>query len=384
MLTDPGKVKNARMHMAQKICNDSPLYMVFLVSLLETIISKGDVHESENTHQADVDLAAREIAELLLPLATLVSTSNGKQEIGDDENVARLQREAWFNVVVHGISPSSSFGHQCVGELRILAMRSRALIAEERSDQFESEIELNTVLRRGMNPPHTTEQKKRLIELLPRCESDIRGLTYPKVVFLTSTYLVETLRAGAGDCTHMMTYFLDPSLNGSAMENCMSTIAEEVMTIYLKKMLNGSNSVNSAPLVAEQLASMFVGCCHRISRVQQIAATSADKMIYQIPSALCQRSSLFALLELLTIMWTSCLEAELDEYELKSKYSSLRGNLSVELSDDYDLRRNTLNNLYKRSKAWVNHVINLAPLDVKGLLQVCRIRNIVFKADARP
>ena len=350
--------------------HDSPLYPIYLTSLLETIISKGDVHESENTHHADVDLAAREIAELLLPLATLASVKTDKDEISEDENVARLHREAWFNVVVHGITPSSTYGKECANELRILAMQSRALIAEERSDQFESEIELNTVLRRGMNPPHTTEQKKLLINLLPRCESDIRGLSYPKVVFLTSTYLVETLRAEAGDCTHILTYFLDPSLNGSAMENCMGTIAEEIMALYLHRTLTASEKINSAPLVAQQLASMFVGCCHRVPRVQQIAASCADKIVNQIPSALCQRSSLFALLELLTLMWTSCLEAELDEYELKATYGSVRGKVSVELSDDYDLRRRTLNILYKRAKGWVTRVINLAPLDVKGLLQV--------------
>jgi len=340
-----------------------------LVHLLETIVGKGDVHESDNTHEADIDLAAREIVELIPPLAILASVPTDKEEISEDEYVAGLHREAWFNLIVHGITPSSTYGQQLVNELRILAMHSRALIADDRADQFESDIELNTVLRRGMNPPHTTEQKKRLIQLLPKCESDIRGLSYPKVVFLTAAYLVETLRAGAGDCTHILTYFLDPSLNGTAMENCMSAIADEVMALYLRRTFSGPHKTGPAPMVAKQLASMFIGCCHRISRVQQVAAASADKIVNQIPSSLCQKSSLFALLELLTIMWTSCLEAELDEYELKANYTSTRGNVSVELSDDYDLRRSTLNGLYRRARSWVTSVINIAPLDIKGLLQ---------------
>ena len=334
-------------------------------------MSKGDVHESDRTHQADVDLAAHEIVELIPALATLASVATDKAEISDDENVGRLHHEAWFNVAVHGINPSSSLGQLCTGELRTLAMHSRSLIAEDRADQFESEIELNTVLRRGMNAPHIAEQKKRLIILLPKCESDIRGLSYPKVVFLSAAYLVETLRASAGDCSHILTYFLEPSLNGTAMANCMGAIADEVMTVYLKTTLIGSHQQNAATLVAEQLAAMFAGCCHRILRVQQVAASCANKIINQMPSSLCQKSSLFALLELLTIMWTSCLEAELDEYELKANYSSARGRVSVELSDDYDLRRSTLNSLYRQARRWVLYVINIAPLDVKGLLQVC-------------
>ena len=348
---------------------DSPLYQIYLVHLLETIVSKGDVHESDNPHQADVDLAAREIVELLPPLATLATVRTDKESISDDENIERLYREAWFNMVVHGITPTSSYGQKCAKELRTLAMHSGSLIDEDRADQFESEIELNTVLRRGMNAPHTAEQKKRLILLLPKCESDIRGLSYPKVIFLCAAYLVETLRAGVGDCSHVLTYFLDPSLNGSAMENCMGAIVDEVMTIYLRGVMAAPLQDNSAPSVATQLASMFTGCCHRVPRVQQVAASCADKLISEIPSALCQKSSLFALLELLSVMWMSCLDAEIDEYELKANYVSARGRVSVELSDDCDHRRSTLNSLYKGARKWVTAVINIAPLDVKGLLQ---------------
>lgn len=372
MYTNHEQVKNARLYISGHLPHDSPLYSAYLIHLLEVIISKGDVHESDNTHQADVDLAAREIVELIPPLATLISVSTDKDEINDDENIARLHREAWFNVVVHGVTPSSAPGLQCARELCVLAMRSHPLIAEERADQLESEIELNTVLRRGMNPPHTAEQKKRLINLLPKCESEIRSLSYSKVVFLSATHLVETLRADAGDCTHILTYFLDPSLNGSAMEHCMSAIADEVMTLFLKKVLNDTDRESSGSLVAGQLASMFAGCCHRSLRVQQIAASAAEKMISHVPSSLCQKTSLFALLELLTIMWTSCLEAELDEYELKSTYMSSRGNVSVKLSDDYRFRRTTLDSLFRRAKQWLLSVVNIAPLDVKGLLQVCK------------
>lgn len=300
----------------------------------------------------------------------MVSVRTDKAEISDDENIARLHREAWFNVAIHGITPSSAHGKQYKDDLRTLASKSIALIAEPRGDQFESEIELNTVLRRGMNGPNTAEQKKSLIDLLPRCEADIRSLSYPKVVFLNSMFLVETLRAEAGNCSHILTYFLDPSLNGSAMEHCASAVAAEVIAIYLKRVSGGQDMCCEASLIADQLVSLFVGCCHRIPRVQQVAASSADQIVGQLPSALCQKSSLFALLELLTFMWTSCLEIELDEYELKSNYSSERGKVSVELSDDYGHRRATLNNLYKRAKSWVAHVIDIAPLNIKGLLQV--------------
>ena len=357
------------MFLAQAL-QSSPLAEVYLIHLLETIVSKGDVHESDNSHQADVDLAAREIVELLEPLAALLGGRENPLNIEADMDAVRLYREMWFNLVVHDITPKSKFGQQHFKALETLAMRSHPLIAEDRADQFESEIELNTVLRRGMSPPHTAEQKKSLISTLPKCESDIRALSYPKVIFLRAAFLVERLRADAGDCTHILTYFLDPSLNGSAMENCMVAIADEVFRVFLGKTVNGSHEHLSTPIIAKQLAQILTGCCHRMPRVQQIAISSANKIISLMPSSLCQRYSLFALLELLTIMWTSCLDSEIDEYDWKSRYVSERGEVSVELSDDFELRRHTLNAFYKKSRVWVMTVINVAPLDVKGLLQV--------------
>ena len=344
---------------------------MFLIHLLETIVSKGDVHESNNSRKADVDVAAKEIVELI-PVLSKVSHSHSGTNRTNEEYVERLYRESWFNIVVHGVLPGSLYGEEVADELRTLAIRTHALIADDREEYFESEIDLNTVLRRGMNPPNTAEQKKHLIKLLPRCESDIKGLSYPKVIFLHATFLVETFRAAGGDCSQILTYFVDPSLSGSAMESCMSGIANEVMGVYLRKNLAGSFPGSSTPQIAKQLASLFSGCCHRMTRVREIAKVCADRIINQIPSALCQSTSLFALLELLTLLWTSCLEAELDEYGLKARYSSSLGNVSIELSDDFSLRQSTLNALYKRARGWVSIVINLAPLDVKGLLQVSR------------
>ena len=360
----------ARIYFSKFIQQESPLYKIYLVHLLESIVSKGDAPESDDSHQSNVELTAREIIQFLRPLTYLISAEACQSLLREDDGIARLFRDAWFNIVVHGITPASKYGEHCSEELRSFARHSVPLVAENRTDQFESEIELNTVLRRGMNAQRTTEQKRNLMCLLPQCELDIRGLSYPKLLFLSATLFLETIRANTGTCHHILTYFRDPSLDGSAMENCMVAITEGVLNIYLKRVLKSRHQDTSASVVANQLALVLAACCHRIPRVQQIAAICADKIITQVPSSLCQKASLFALLELLTIMWSSCLEAEIDAYDWKSRITSVRGEVSLEMSDDYELRRNTLTNFHKRAKIWLSRVINIAPLDVKGLLQV--------------
>jgi phosphatidylinositol 4-kinase len=338
--------------------------------LLETIISIGDVHPSDSTHVLEPEIAGQEIAVLLRPLALLASNTPGRETLDQLENLSSLQRDAWFNLVVHGYSLNSSYGKKHRSELSILACASRALIAEDRADRLESDIELNIILRRGMSPQNTVTQKKEMIAILPQCESDIRALNYPELMFLKAAHLVEILRATSGDCSQSLNYFVDPDLKTGSMGNCMIAVSLGAVDSYLAKTLPSSAEAFSAPFVAEQLSAIFEGCCHRIGRVQQAAYLCAERIITSTPSALCQKTSVFTLLDLLTIMWSSCLDEEIDEYAWKSTYTSPSGATSVQLSDNYEFRRYTLQTFHARAKGWILKAINIAPLDIKGLLQV--------------
>ena len=357
------------MHLAQWIPRDSSLYHIYLLHLLETIVSKGDIHEGRNTHQADVELAAKEIIQLLKPLSLLAPSIAEYGNINNDESTASLQREVWFNIAVHGIIPGSSLWEEHFDELQELARYSKPLVSDDRAANVESDIELNIVLRRGMNGPHTVEVKKSLQRLLPSEESNVRSLPYPKVIFLISAYSLETLRAASGTCAEVLTYFADPAVNQEDTILCMKAVAYEVLTIYLGKSLRGLRPTSIAATVARELAKVLTVCCHRIQRTQDVAVSFADRLISQVPAALCQRASLFALLELLTLMWLSCLEAEIQEYEWKSTYVSTLTDVSLELSDDFEHRRRTLKRFQGHAKNWLMKVISVAPLDTKGLLQ---------------
>ncbi|KAI2640683.1 hypothetical protein GGS26DRAFT_172568 [Hypomontagnella submonticulosa] len=363
-------VRKARNHISTNVKRDSPLFDIYWEHILDELISKGDVHQNQHMKESDVEFAAREIAQLLQPLALLMSTHEFITELpGQDDDKHSLIRDAWFNVVVHGFTPLTERGRKYLNELRIMAIHSPPLVAEQRGEQIESDIELNTVLRRANTSDRESRQKKQLAELVPSKASDIRGLSYRKVMFLQAAYLVESLRVDSGDCTKTLSYYLEPSMRRDDVRGVMEGITAAVMEKYLSKTLEAKLPTFSAHYAASQLAAIFCGCCHRIQRVQQAAFQCADKFVREIPSALCQRSSLFALLELLSLMWTSCLEAETEMYDPRSVFTSRLGHVTVELSDDYAFRKTTLNNLYTRAKTWVSLAINLAPSDVKGLLQ---------------
>lgn len=363
-------VMNARLNMSTEISAKDDQYEVYLMHLLDTIVSKGDAPETSHRHMRDNELAAQEIAQLLKPLAVLLSRNAKHDDLATmSDPIINLQRDAWFNIVVHGFDTLSDLGKQYREELKTLARFSQPLIAEERPSLSESDIELNTVLRRGKSPEHTVEQKKRLGKLLPSCEADTRSLSYQEAVFLSTAYLVEDLRASTGDCTKALAYFLDPKLRSGAVGNCMAAITTTAVRTYLSNTLSGQYQAFSTPYLADQLATIFSACCHRIARIQHAAGACADLIIREVPSTLCQKSALFALLELLSIMWYSCLEGEIDDYSWKSTFTSKKSNIMLELSDDYAFRRATLSSLHKRATTWVKDALDTAPLDVKGLLQ---------------
>lgn len=365
-------VRRARDYIAIHIDNQSPLFRIYATHLLERIISKGDIVEGEFKHSAEVEQAAQEIAPLLNPLSLLAARKpapHTEGSIDDDEEISTLVREAWFNIAVHGITLQSRLGQQYYHELRVLAMHSPPLVDSDRSQLLESDVELNTILRRGMSAQHTADQRRNLVAVVPNRESDIRHLSYQKVVFLNAAFLLESLRAVSGSCAEVLLYFHDPSMEASDMGACMTSIAEEVVRMYTQKALPAQDLDFSAPYVSRQLARILSGCCHWSEKVQEVARISAERIISQVPSALCQKSALFALMELLSLMWTSCLEADIDEYEWRSTFTSARGKVTIELSDDYASRKRTLHTLHMEARKWVTGVLGIAPLDVKGLLQ---------------
>ena len=362
-------VMRARTHISANIQRDSVLFDIYWEHLLDSIISFGDAHRSGHTKDAEVQAAAGQIAELLHPLAVFMTKNDFASHPFEDEESASLLRDAWFNIIVHGFFPTTELGKKYINDLRMIAVHSPPLVAEARGEQVESDIELNTVLRRGNSTEREAMHKKMLSEAIPTKASEIKSLSYRKVIFLESAYFVESLRADAGDCTGVLSYFLEPSMRKSEVISTMQGVASSVVEKYIKKTVGAADPMFSAQYAAIQLATIFCNCCHRIERVQQAAFACADKFIREVPSALCHRRSLFALLELLSIMWSSCLEAETDLYSPRSIFKSALGKVTAELSDDYNFRRWTLDTLNDRAKIWVSSVISLAPLDVKGLLQ---------------
>lgn len=239
----------------------------------------------------------------------------------------------------------------------------------EEDESLDGDLAEQSILARGMTPQNTVDHKKRLLSLMPSEETGIKSLSYPRVIFLEATYTLESFRAEGGGCSKVLAYFMEAGFKAGIGASCMVSVANQVLDTYIRRALSGAYPEFSATRAAEELADILVGCCHRLEKIQSVAVGIAERIVARMPSALCQKTSLFALLELLSLLWLSCLEEETDEYATRFIFTSVKGGVSIELPDSYLFRRKLLRGFQAKAKGWVLQVLNVAPLDIKGLMQ---------------
>ena len=71
--------------------------MTFTLSIYWKPLLAKETVPTQNTREADVEIAAREIAQLLQPLALLMSSNDLASDNDLSEETLSLVRDAWFN-----------------------------------------------------------------------------------------------------------------------------------------------------------------------------------------------------------------------------------------------------------------------------------------------
>lgn len=345
------------------------LYETYLMKLLQAIVDRGDVQELEHHRpHTEISATAAEIGLFIIPLAKLLPGLQEDPYETTDIEINTLFRNAWFNMVVHGFSRNSEVTLKYRSDLEIIARSTPPLVSEVSSNKIESELELNTVLQRGSSHHNVNNQKEIMESITSSHIFDFKTIQYPKLMFLSATVLLESLRANTGNCSKALLYFGDPGLRSGDTRRYMSYITMDVVKAYIKNVIKGGVPHFAIDRVAEQLKEMLVLCCHRVKSIQGIGFECCDVLISAVPSSLCQKVSLFALLDLLTLLWSSCLDAETDEYEPRTIFEAKNSGIRLELSDSYDHRRESLKRFLEKAREWVKLVLESMNYDIKNLL----------------
>ncbi|KAK6453831.1 phosphatidylinositol-4 kinase [Scheffersomyces xylosifermentans] len=357
-----------RVDLSHKLSKDNPLFSVYLKEMLQAIISKGDVHvlEHHRSHN-EISEIGEQIAIYLKPLAELLPNVNKGEsplEIKDTETI-NLFRNIWFNMVVHGYSINSKNAKEHYEDLLRIAYNTPPLASELSWDRTETSLELNTVLRRGSSN-HNVKDHRTIIGDIFEVH---RTLSYPKLMFLSATVFVESLRVKSGDCSTILHYYSDPSVKTSGVDKYIGFIAFKIVKDYVYLVSCGANKQFTSAHIAQQLTNMLVLCSHRLEELQDAALQCCDLLINKVPSSLCHHKSLFALFDILTLLFDSIIDAETHQYEPTTSYRAKRTGIHLSLSDSYKWRNETFDRFHEKSKHWVKLILLKSTVDVKSLIQ---------------
>ncbi|CAK7913345.1 phosphatidylinositol 4-kinase Stt4p [[Candida] anglica] len=361
-------IVDAKVTLSRNISQSNPLFYVYLRDMLQQIISKGDVQVLEH-HRSHVEIneIGEQIGVFLKPLAALLPDGRANQpklQIEDTITI-NLFRNIWFNMVVHGYSITSKIAVKYARELEIIVYNTPPLASELSWDRTETSLELNTVLRRGSSNSNVKGHKHIIggIFDLPR------GMSYPKLMFLSATVFVESLRVKTGDCSTILMYFSDPSIKTSGVDKYIGYTSFKVVKDYIYLVQCGANKQFSSQSIAQQLTNMLALCCHRVEDLQDAALQCCDLLINKVPSALCSSKSLFAIFDLLSLLFQSVVDADKHQYEPTTTYTAAVSKIQLSLSDSYVWRNETFDRFHEKAKNWLRLVLMRANGEIKSLIQ---------------
>ena len=363
-----GYLTESKVLLAEKLKVSNPLFTVYLHELLQTINSKGDVQQLEH-HRShnEISEVGDQIAIYLKPLAALLPDVHlGEKPLEIKSTVTiNLFRNIWFNMVVHGYNINSKNTKTFRNELERIAYNSPPLASELSWDRTETSIELNTVLRRGSSNHNIKDHRHYLGNIF----EVHRSLSYPKLMFLSAAVFVESLRVRNGNCSDSLLYFTDPTFKISGVDKYLGHISFKIVKDFIQLINTGANKQFSADHIAEQLTTMLIYCCYPVPEMQDAAMQCCDLLISRVPSSLCHKKSLFAVFDLLTLLFDSIADADVHEYEPTTVFRARCTGIKVSMSDDYHWRTSTFNRFHDKCKHWLKILLHKCNIDVKSLIQ---------------
>ncbi|GAO50640.1 hypothetical protein G7K_4763-t1 [Saitoella complicata NRRL Y-17804] len=361
-------VAEARRIMAMRLDKESETHELFVGELLKEIIEMGVMGGRGRNLETAKNLVPAFFS-ILDPLALALTFPDNRVFVPRDEGLIVLFRNAWFTLNLNGFHYGSTPAKEHARVLRIIARATPPIVSQRLTNHFESDLELNSVLRGNKVETDESKPKKVLAAALPAQAPDLRKLSYPKQVFLSTVLLLESLRCEFGICSRMLEYFADSNLVESDVASPLNAVADHTMTIFLRTILNTGSRGKLLVQAQEQLRELLIGCCHRIRHVQRLATRQADRLMNAMPTLLCSRSPLYTMLELVSLLWQGCVDQDLDEYSPRYTYTTTQANVTLLLSDSYRHREETFRAFHTNAKLWLRLALSQAPSETRSLLQ---------------
>nr|CAG8453226.1 5703_t:CDS:10 [Entrophospora candida] len=380
-------VLKCQMDLASRIKSRPEFYRIFLNKILTLFVDKGVVIQQiiAKNGRFQITSLAGEIGILLPVLKTLLSHDDFKVHLNVSKELVELFRNLWFHCVLYGfVSEADAWIREWRDSLVLIAQKTPPLVQEGATNYLESDLEYNSVLRRGNSDQDLANLRSSLSSYLPNHASEIKYFSFAEITFLLSVYHIEIMRSQSGQCSFIHRYLVNQGVNTSKLVGCMEEIGNQVMDVFINECSKRVISHTINENVYTQVRNLMIVICHRLSKVHQLAVKQLDKLIIELPSLLCNKKLLYLLLELVELIWQSCENEYTSEYSPEYKFSSPKVGVTLDIPDSYNYRREMLSSLCEYGRKWILLAMMQTPSEIRILLQdylaevdLCYSENVV-------
>ncbi|KAK0463795.1 uncharacterized protein EV420DRAFT_1520089 [Desarmillaria tabescens] len=325
-------------------------------------------------HHVKTDDMIEQLASLLLPIDALLSHSDFNPHVDASPAVVALFRNMWFLCILFHFTTDDAIDSNAMAwkkpAMARIAIKTPATVVEESQDAVASDVEYNSVIRQEYAHTVILKHKTSLTRHIPLRTSDIRSLSSGQIVFLLTMHDMETMRSAAGLTSSLVTYFVNDSLNRHVgLSSCMDSIAEKVIRGCIND-LNAQAAQQALPeALSSELRALLLCSTHPVARARDIAFKFLNRLISSFPSLMCDPPLVFAILEVLTLLRRSCENEFTDEYNPVYEYNSTRAQITLQLTDSYQVRNEILAQLHRNANNWFELALGRAPVELQSTLQ---------------
>lgn len=356
--------------LAARLSSRPEFYHTYLTSLLTLFVENGNVIQrmmAKDKKQSDLPLISK-LGTLRPALQALLGHSDFDPHLQCSAETVSHFRNMWFLCVVFGFVTETMWLREWHDSLQVIAKKTPVLVIESATNYLESDLEFNSVLRGG-GSTDLAAMRQKLVQVLPSLSYDVKSFSYAQVVFALSVYHVEMMRSKMGDCSFVLRYFMNDGVSTSSLANCLEVIAERVANVFTKNAANKAAAQTLEEDLRNQVAVLLELCCHRLTKVHQLAMKITDRIVMSFPQAFVDKRLITLVLELVQLVWLSCEAEYRDEYSPVYQFASSRIPVVIEMGDSFVYRKEVCTRFYESARKWLYLALDRAPLEITGLLQ---------------
>ncbi|KAL4260020.1 PI3/PI4-kinase family protein [Pleurotus pulmonarius] len=365
----------AQTRLANELYRRPKLYETYLTELLTLFADKGVAIQNlvtSNPHIKTEDMI-EQLASLLLPINALLAHDDFEPHVDASPSLVSLFRNMWFLCVLFNLTwlerDVTAMDWQKTTLSRIAA-KTPNVVLEESSDAAASDLEYNSVLRQDYVNTVVSKHRASLTKHISLRSSDVRYLSSGQIIFLLAMHDIQYMRSSVGLTSSLATYFVNDSLNSNAgLSGCMESIAEKVIRESISELSRLASEQVLPPCLSAELQTLLIFSTHRVAKARDVASKYLNRLITAFPSLMCDPPLVFAILEVLTLLRRACENEFVDEFNPVFEYHSDRSDITLQLSDDYQVRNDILAHLHRNATAWFDFALARAPIELQSTLQ---------------